>query len=295
MTTPNFFIFGMGYSARAAADTLRAQFGDNTTIAGTSRSAAGASAISGLGYEGLVFDGKTPSEAVLARLKTATHLIISIAPNEDGDPVLNAFGEVISQTTSLEWICYYSTVGVYGDAGGGWVDESTPPDPVNTRSQWRVAAETAWQDLCAERQLPLTILRLAGIYGPGRSAFDKLRKGTAKRIIKPGQVFNRIHCEDIANVTAASARQRLDGLYNLADDLPAPPQDVVRYAAELAGMTAPAEVAFEDAEMSPMARSFYSDNKRVSNAAIKAALGYAFAYPDYFAGLNAIWKDLKDE
>ncbi|MBI4048112.1 MAG: NAD(P)-dependent oxidoreductase, partial [Devosia nanyangense] len=169
-----------------------------------------------------------------------------------------------------------------------WVDESAPCHPENERSRQRVVAEDEWRSFAREKGIPLLILRLAGIYGPQRSTFDRLRDGTARRIVKPGQVFNRIHVADIGRVTALAAQRRLGGVFNLADDEPAPPQDLITYAAELMGVAPPPEVPFEAAEMTPLARSFYADNKRISNAAIKAALGIDLLYPNYREGLSAI-------
>lgn len=189
-----------------------------------------------------------------------------------------------------KWIGYFSTVGVYGDFGGQWVDEDAPTRPLNIRSRQRVEAEAAWRAYAAERGVPLFIERLAGIYGPGRSAFDKLREGTARRIVKPGQVFNRIHVSDIGRITARAAVTRLAGTFNLADAEPAPPQDLVTYAAHVMGIDPPAEVPFETAEMTSMARSFYSDNKRVSSKRVLEALGTDLLYPSYREGLDAIWK-----
>jgi nucleoside-diphosphate-sugar epimerase len=214
--------------------------------------------------------------------------VVSIPPDAAGDPVLRQHGGDIAAAPNLEWLCYFSTVGVYGDFGGASVDESAATNPVNARSRLRVTVEQQWRDFAAQRGVPLLILRLAGIYGPGRSAFDKLRDGTARRIVKPGQVFNRIHVADIGRVTALAARQRLGGTFNLADDHPAPPQDVVAHAAALLDIAPPPEVPFAVAEMTPMARSFYADNKRVANAAIKRALAIELLYPSYRDGLAAI-------
>jgi nucleoside-diphosphate-sugar epimerase len=188
----------------------------------------------------------------------------------------------------LEWIGYLSTVGVYGDHDGEWVDEQTPCKPVSRRSVARLAAEDGWTRLADEAGVPLAIIRLSGIYGPGRNALKTLSEGKARRLIKPGQVFNRIHVADIGGATALLARQRLGGIYNVTDDMPAPPQDVVSEAARIMGVEPPAEMDFETAELSPMARSFYGENKRVSNARIKAS-GYSFMYPDYFTGLAALF------
>jgi nucleoside-diphosphate-sugar epimerase len=220
-------------------------------------------------------------------------VIVSIAPDEAGDVVLRQHRAELDAATGLEWLCYYSTVGVYGDFDGAWIDETAPLVPRNLRSDFRVRAEEEWIAYARERGVPLCILRLAGIYGPGRSSFDRLAEGTARRVVKPGQVFNRIHVGDIARVTLLAAERRLAGIFNLADDAPAPPQDLITYAAEKIGVEAPPEIPFERAEMTPMARSFYRDNKRVSNKAIKQALGIDLLYPDYRAGLDAIWKDFQ--
>jgi nucleoside-diphosphate-sugar epimerase len=251
------------------------------------RSLSAKSAI-GESYTIYLFDGDAPGATLDPDLRYATHVIVSIPPDDAGDPVLRHHRPDGDAAENLEWLCYYSTVGVYGDFGGGWVNEDAPTRPVNRRSQWRVAAEDAWRAFAAARGVPLTILRLAGIYGPGRSAFDKLAAGEARRIVKPGQVFNRIHVEDIGRVTMLAARARLEGTFNLADDEPAPPQEVVAFAARLAGVPPPPEVAFADAAMTPMARSFYADNKRISNLRIKEALGIELLYPTYREGLRAI-------
>jgi nucleoside-diphosphate-sugar epimerase len=224
-------------------------------------------------------------------LRAATHVVFSIPPGAGGDPALVHHPADLDAAENLQWLCYYSTVGVYGDFGGAWIDEGAPLVPRNERSDRRVAAEQAWRDYAATRGVPLAILRLAGIYGPGRSVFDKLREGTAHRINKPGQVFNRIHVADIGRITALSAEARLEGTYNLADDEPAPPQDLVSYGATLMGVEPPPEVPFATAELTPMQRSFYADNKRVSNRAIKSALGIELLYPNYRVGLDAIWEE----
>jgi nucleoside-diphosphate-sugar epimerase len=278
---------GMGFSSLAAARAIRARHPE-AAIAGTSRSEAGVAALAAAGFDGHRFDGTTPSPTLGPVLREATHVVLSIAPDEAGDPALLQHRADFDAAAGLEWLCYYSTVGVYGDHGGDWIDESAPTNAVNPRSQRRVVAEAAWRDYARTRGVPLAILRLAGIYGTGRSTFDKLRDGSARRVIKPGQVFNRIHVADIAHVTALGAERRLDGAFNLADDEPAPPQDLVTHAAELMGIAPPPEIAFEDASFSPMQRSFYNDNKRVSNRAIRAALAIEMLYPTYREGLAAI-------
>ena len=284
------FFFGMGYSSRATARALHEVRDPGIPVAGTTRSAEGAEAFADSNYRIHVFDGEVPGTTLVPDLRQATHVILSIPPDERGDPALLHHRADLDAAEKLEWIGYFSTVGVYGDFGGQWVDEDAPTRPVNIRSQQRVVAEQAWRDYAKTRGVPLFIERLAGIYGPGRSAFDKLREGTARRIVKPNQVFNRIHVEDIGRVTALAAQRKLAGTFNLADDEPAPPQDLIEYAAKALGVPVPPDIPYEQANMTPMARSFYSDNKRVSNKAIKAALGIELLYPTYRAGLDGIAK-----
>jgi len=280
------FFFGMGYSSQASAEALRKD-DPAVEIAGTVRDAGRAQALAAKGYDIRVFDGERPG-ALGEALSGASHVVVSTPPGAQGDPVLRHHWADLARAPKLEWLCYFSTVGVYGDFGGAWVDESAPCHPENERSRQRVVAEDEWRSFAREKGIPLLILRLAGIYGPQRSTFDRLRDGTARRIVKPGQVFNRIHVADIGRVTALAAQRRLGGVFNLADDEPAPPQDLITYAAELMGVAPPPEVPFEAAEMTPLARSFYADNKRISNAAIKAALGIDLLYPNYREGLSAI-------
>ncbi len=281
--------FGLGYSSEASAHLLL-EGGDSVSIWGTVRATDKAVRLKESGLEALVFDGTQPGPAVAEAVRDTNHVVISIAPDAEGDVVLRHHRTDLDAMPNLHWLCYYSTVGVYGDFDGAWIDETAELVPRNLRSDFRVKAEEEWVAYAKARGVPLTILRLAGIYGPGRSSFDKLADGTARRVIKPGQVFNRIHVADIARVTKLAAEQRLDGIFNLADDEPAPPQDLITYAAGKMGMEPPPEVPFERAEMSPMAKSFYRDNKRVSNKAIKAALGIELLYPNYRAGLDAIWE-----
>lgn len=284
------FFFGMGYSSLASARAIHQSIDSTIPIAGTSRTEERAEQLADSAYRIHVFDGESPGTTLDEDLVKATHVILSIPPDEHGDPALIHHRASLDAAKNLEWIGYYSTVGVYGDFGGAWIDESADTNPINKRSRQRVEAEEAWRAYAASRGLPLLILRLAGIYGPGRSALDKLRDGTARRIVKPGQVFNRIHVEDIGRVTAIAAPRKLAGTFNLADDEPAPPQDLVTYAAKLMGVAPPPETSFETAEMTEMARSFYSDNKRVSNRAIKDALGIELLYPTYREGLDAIYR-----
>lgn len=285
----NVFIFGAGYSARAFA---AARPDPDTPIAGTSRSPEKFDALRAAGIEPILFDGKFLSDDLRDRLRLATHLVISAAPDDTGDPVLNAAARsaILDDVPHLAWIGYLSTVGVYGDHGGGWVDETAECRPVSRRSVQRVAAEGDWLSLGTERRVPVAILRLSGIYGPGRNAFVNLANGTAKRLVKAGQVFNRIHVADIAGALWHLAGRDMGGIFNVTDDLPAPPQEVVTYAASVMGVAPPPEILFETAELSPMARSFYGENKRVANAAIRA-LGFDFRYPDYPTALDAMWDD----
>ena len=284
----NLLIFGCGFSGEAIAKQATGNF---AAITGTTRDAAKADRIRNAGAEPLVFDGETLSPELVSRLAGTTHLLVSIAPGEAGDPVLNALEKAEAALPALKWTGYLSTVGVYGDHGGAWVDEQTEPRPVSKRSRQRLEAETAWRTFAGARGLPLAVLRLSGIYGPGRNAFVNIANGTARRLVKPGQVFNRIHRDDIAAAALAAARKKADGIFNITDDEPAPPQDVVTFAHELAGVAPPPETDFETADLSPMARSFYGENKRVSNAKSKAELGLAYAFPDYRTALTRMWRE----
>lgn len=287
------FCFGFGYSAKAVARILGAK---GWRITGTATSAARAAAIAAEGYTGLLFDGAGRSEAVAQALRESTHILLSIPPDAAGDPALRHHGGDIQAAASVRWIGYYSTVGVYGDANGGWVDEDTPATPLSERGQRRLAAENAWRALGVQSGKCVNVFRLPGIYGPGRSALDDMRAGTARRIVKKGQVFNRIHVDDIARVTVAGIeRANPGGVYNVTDDEPGPPQDVVAYAASLLGAAPPPELDFETAELSAMARSFYSESKRVSNARMKRELGLTLAYPTYREGLAAILAHTKSK
>lgn len=271
--------FGHGYSAQALARLLLPQ---GWTVIGTTRSAEKAAALAETGIEPLVWPGTDLAPA----LDQATHLLASAAPGPEGDPVLAALGEEIAaRAEQFVWVGYLSTTGVYGDHGGAWVDEGAALNPATARGKARVEAEAAWTGL----GLPQHIFRLAGIYGPGRGPFAKVRAGTARRIVKPGQVFSRIHVDDIAQVLAASiARPNPGAVYNVCDDDPAPPEDVIAHAASLLGLPLPPEEAFETAEMTPMARSFYAESKKVANDRIKHELRVRLRYPDYRAGLAAL-------
>ena len=283
----NAFFFGLGFSATAASIRCL-QSGQYASIVGTVRTAEKAARLEALGLRAHLFDGTAPGATLGPDLRAASHVVFSIAPDATGDPALHQHRADLDAAEKLEWLCYYSTVGVYGDFGGAWIDESAPLVPRNARSDRRVAAEQAWRDYAAARGVPLTILRLAGIYGPGRSTFDKLEDGSSRRIVKPGQVFNRIHVDDIARVTELAALARLDGTFNLSDDEPAPPQDVIVHAAAMLDIDPPPAQDFATAPMTPMQASFYADNKRCSNAAIKQALGIDLLYPTYREGLAQV-------
>jgi nucleoside-diphosphate-sugar epimerase len=286
MTTSHLFCFGLGYTALALARQLAAGW----AVTGTSRNPDRAAALRAAGYRTVRFDRDRPVPA--DHLTAATHLLVSVPPDAEGDPVHATHGKDIAALPGLCWVGYLSTTGVYGDRGGGWVDETSPLVPSGERGRRRVAAEQGWLDLWRSHGVPVHIFRLAAIYGPGRSTFDALRDGIAKRIDKPGQVFSRIHVEDLAGVLMASIRQPRPGaVYNVCDDDPAPPEAVVAHAAALLGVPTPALIPLESAGLSPMARTFYDDNKRVSNRLIKTELGATLRYPSFRAGLAAILAD----
>ncbi|MDP6566281.1 MAG: SDR family oxidoreductase [Alphaproteobacteria bacterium] len=287
MTEPGrLFCFGLGYSAGVLARRLRAE---GWPVAGTSREAAARADLAAQGIAAQAFDREMPLADPAAVLAGSSHVLLSIPPDTDGDPVFDRHADDLAALPTLRWLGYLSTTGVYGDHGGGWVDEATPTAPVNTRGAWRVRAETAWLDLWRGRGLPVHIFRLAGIYGPGRNQFEALRRGTARRIVKPGQVFSRIHVDDLGSVLRASmARPDPGAVYNVCDDEAAPPQDVVAHAAALLNIEPPPEIPFDQAELSAMGRSFYGENKRVRNDRIKHDLGVGLRYPSFREGLAAI-------
>ena len=282
--SPSLFCFGLGYTALALARRLQAE---GWRIAGTCREAGRQEELARRGIAARLFDRDRPLADARSLLAGFTHLLSSVPPDEAGDPVLDIHGPDIASLSELAWIGYLSTTGVYGDRQGGWVDEESALRPTGERGRRRVAAEAGWRAL--GQRLPVHIFRLAGIYGPGRSAFDALRARRAQRIEKPGQVFSRIHVADIVRVLCASmARPRAEAIYNLCDDDPAAPADVIAHAAALLGVPAPPLVPFAEAKLSEMARSFYDDNKRVRNDRIKQELGVRLTFPDYRAGLAAI-------
>ena len=276
--------FGLGFSARASVERLRTRL---ERVWGTTRQDAAPRRPAPSGVTMIAFGGATRSRAAAEALAEADYVLVSIPPGDDGDPVLNHFRDDLAARAPSS-VVYLSTVGVYGDHGGAWVDETSACRPVSKRSLLRLAAEQAWERFSAEAGVPVAIIRLAGIYGPGRGPFQKVRSGSARRIIKPGQVFNRIHVDDIAAIVAAAFDKHVGGVFNGVDDAPAPPQDVIAYAAELLGLPPPPEIAFEDADLSPMARSFYGESKRVRNDKIKRDLGVELAYPTYREGLQAV-------
>lgn len=286
------FCFGMGFSARTLANRLAA---NGWNISGTSRSAEKIADLNARGYSGFLFSGSQPGPGIAKALRTATHVLVSTAPDENGDPVLAHHRQDIRNATSVKWIGYLSTIGVYGDFQGAWIDETAPLAPASKRGQRRVLAERQWLEYADQSPgQALQIFRLAGIYGPGSSPLHKVKSGTAKRIVKPGQVFNRIHVEDIAGALSASmAKPNPGAIYNVADDEPAPPQDVVTFAASLLGMEPPPQIAYDDAQMTPMARSFYGEIKRVSNARLKDELNYSLKFPTFREGLRALSKTLE--
>lgn len=278
------FCFGFGFSARALARRLAAA---GWAVAGTTRQAAKAAELRAEGIAAFVFDRDHPLEA--AALAGTTHLLVSIAPDAQGDPVLDCHAADIAALPELDWVGYLSTTGVYGDWQGAEVDETSELRGVKGRNRRRIEAEAGWLALQAERGLPVQVFRLAGIYGPGRSALDSVRSGRARRIDKPGHLFSRIHVEDIASVLEASiARPNPGRIYNVCDDEPAAAAEVTAFACELLGVAPPPLVALAETDMSAMARSFWEDNRLVSNRRLHEELGVTLAYPDYRAGLAAI-------
>lgn len=276
------FSYGHGYSAAALTELLHPK---GWVITGTTRRIDKALTMREMGLISRV----TPQDDISGDIQNATHLLISAAPAQDGDPFLQAHLQDLKAAKKLQWIGYLSTTGVYGDHNGSWVDETTPLTPATKRGQARVAAEAHWIKTATDLGLNLKIFRLAGIYGPGRGPFAKVRNGTARQIIKPNQVFSRIHVDDIAQVLMASInRPESSQIFNVCDNMAAPPEDVIGYAAELLGLPLPPEQDFETAEMTPMARSFYAESKKVKNDRIKSELGVELIYPDYKSGLNAL-------
>ena len=280
---------GLGYTAAHYVATFGKRFDH---VIGTTRSLREAAGAADHGVEMIAFDGTAVSPELVARVKDSDALLISAPPSESGDPVLACLADAIASGRART-IVYLSTIGVYGDSSGAWVDEESAPKPGSARSVARLAAEKAWRRFGAANGKALAILRLAGIYGPGRSALVTLAEGKAGRIVKPGQVFNRIHVTDIAQAIDACFARGAAGTFNLADDEPAPPQDVIAFAADLMGKPPPPEVPFQEARasMSAMAQSFYAENRRVRNDKLKQALGVRLAYPTYREGLRALFEE----
>ncbi|MBP7335345.1 SDR family oxidoreductase [Niveispirillum sp.] len=280
------FIFGLGYTSLRLADRLR-QAG--WSIAGTTRGAEKAAAMRAAGIDAFTFDRDQPLTDVEAALDGVTHLLSSVPPDDRGDPVLDAHGaDIAARADTLRWAGYLSTTGVYGDTGGQWVDETSPLKAEGPRGRRRVLAEAGWMALHADRGVPVHLFRLPGIYGPGRSAIDTVRAGTARRIDKAGQVFCRIHVDDIGGALIASMVRPMPGTaWNIADDEPAPAAQVVEHAARLLGVEPPPLEPFDPASMSAMAASFYADNRRVRNDRLKQVLGYRLVHPTYREGLAA--------
>ena len=283
------FCFGYGFSA-AALSTLLGHEG--WSLAGTCRTQARRAALAGTGVDAAVFNREAPIADASRMLAGASHVLLSVPPDARGDPVLDCHGADIAAASNVEWVGYLSTTGVYGDTGGAWVDESAAPAPAGARGKRRVEAERAWLALGASHGLAVHVFRLAGIYGPGRNALAAVRCGRARRIDKPGHIFSRIHVADIARVLAASiARPNPGAVYNVCDDKPAPAADVVAHACTLLGVEPPPLVLPDEAGLSPMARSFYADHRRVSNTRIKTELGVSLRFPDYRAGLAGLLAD----
>jgi nucleoside-diphosphate-sugar epimerase len=278
------FVFGLGYSARRLAHALIAR---GWSVAGTCRDPSDRAVLRADGIDAHVFERTRPLDP--SALASTTHLLSSVPPDEAGDPVIDCHSGDIARMRSLAWAGYLSTTGVYGDRGGARVGEADPPRPASARARRRVAAEEGWLGLHRTRGVPVHVFRLAGIYGPGRSTLDQVRAGTARRIVKPGHAFSRIHVDDIVNVLRASmARPDPGAVYNLCDDEAAPSADVVAHACALLGVAPPPEIPFATATLSELSRSFFAENRRVANDRIKRDLGVRLLYPSYREGLVAI-------
>lgn len=287
MTANRLFCFGLGFTGERLARRL---IEAGWRVAGTTRAPDKAEKLRRAGIDAQVFDREQPLSDPAATLAGTTHLLLSIPPDSEGDTVFDLHaGDILALRDGLVWVGYLSTTGVYGDRDGGWVDEDSDLRPTSARSRRRAAAEAGWLALHRDHDLPVHVFRLAGIYGPGRSPLDAVRKGAAKRIDKPDQLFGRIHVDDIATVLEASmARPDPGRIYNVCDDVPAAPAEVAQYACGLLGVAPPPLVPLEEAGLSEMALTFWRDNKRVSNRRMREELDVRLAYPDYRAGLSAI-------
>jgi dTDP-4-dehydrorhamnose reductase len=287
--------FGLGYSA----EHYVGMFGDTfARIVGTVRGAERAAGLNGRlagRLKALVFDGKSAAPELLHAIGEADAVLVSIPQNESGDPVLRTCGDTLARAPHLKAIVYLSTVGVYGDRAGAWVDETIEPEPDSTRGCGRLSAERGWQEFGERHDIPVAALRLAGIYGPGRNALTQVARGNARRIVKAGQVFNRIHVEDIAQAIDAALARRASGIFNVADDEPTPPGGPLAFAAQLLGVPPPPEIPYEQAEaaMSPLAKSFWQECRRVNNDKLKRDLDVALRYPTYREGLRALFEQEK--
>jgi nucleoside-diphosphate-sugar epimerase len=285
--------FGLGYCAEHFVATFGDKFGH---IAGTVRGGERAAILNAY-YAGrlqaLVFDGAPADARLNSAIADANFALVSVPPGEHGDPVLAVLSDALAAAKNLRCVVYLSTVGVYGDHGGGWVDEATPPKPGSPRGRERLAAEAAWQELGRRLGIAVAILRLAGIYGPGQNALVQIARGKARRIVKPGQIFNRIHVGDIAQAVDAAVTRAASGIFNVTDDEPSPPGDPIAFAAQLMGVPPPPEIPFDDASpsMSPMALSFWRECRRVKNDRLKRELGVVLRYPTYREGLRALWEE----
>lgn len=308
------FCFGCGYTAGFLAESLfsgagpapdsgsgREAPGAKAPDFGSGREASGGWKISGTttdpdkknilkqhGIRAHIFDRQRAIPDPFQTFEDITHVLFSVPPDAEGDPVFDVHGEDLAALKNLKWAGYLSTTAVYGNQDGNWIDETTPPSPDTRRGSLRLKAEQQWQSLYLNAGLPLHIFRLSGIYGPGRSAIEAVRSGTATRIEKPGHAFNRIHVADIVQALVASMHAPKPGsIYNLADDAPTPSHEVVQFACNLLGLDVPPLIPYDRAEMPPIVRSFYKDNKRIRNDRIKSELGVSLLYPDYRAGLQA--------
>ena len=289
---PTLVCFGFGYCAEHFVATFGQKF---DRIIGTVRGAERAAILNAYGgVQAVVFDGTQAAPELNSAVAEADYALVSVPPGESGDPVLAAFGDALAAAKRLRSIVYLSTVGVYGDQGGAWVDERTPPAPASARSRERLAAERAWQALGARHGIAVAVLRLAGIYGPGQNALVQIARGKARCIVKPGQIFNRIHVADIAQAIDAAFARAASGIFNVADDDPTPPGDPIVFAAQLIGVAPPPEIPFADAEpsMSPMALSFWQECRRVNNDKLKRELGVTLRYPTYREGLRALLEEI---
>jgi nucleoside-diphosphate-sugar epimerase len=284
----NLFVFGLGYSV---LHVLRSRPGRFARVAGTVRTADKAAMLAADGILARPFGGEDRDPRIADDLEAAEAILVSIPPEAGGDPALTAFRPALEGSPRLRTVVYLSTLAVYGDQGGRWIDEATPATPSSERGRRRLEAEEGWAEVARTAGARFVTLRLAGIYGPGRNMLRDVAAGTARRIVKPGQVFNRIHVEDIAAaMLAALENGEAEGPVNVSDDEPAPPQDVVAFAAGLLGRPPPPELAFEEAALSPAAAAFYGECKRASNARLKS-LGVTLRYPSYREGLRALLHD----